>query len=278
MGQQQGQIGQTNSGALQPTADFIKALRLDEQCKIANLVDEFKQRRADIETRTNQAANEYALVALMAARNRGKGNIEQQVQLQEALAKINFNQIMDGISLVGYRGQLGQAKTIRIISEVMYFFITQLKIKEGMTEADIQPLAVELLVFHPHMKLNELILVLRHGTSGKYGNTFNRLDREVFWGWFGQHFKHMASWYEARHSNSSPDATRGYLGDSPEQAMEKRLHLFEQEQESRQKIYEASKEKASRQADFNERQLKKKAANLANLFDVSRKQTQDFET
>lgn len=128
------------------------------------------------------AANNYIEVARIENQLTVRDSIENGIQLRK-LAETNWEMMMKLL--------------IRLIKNTSVFY----NVNNNITDAQLVMIAQSLIDSYGYDNIEDVIMAMKTGRSGRYGKLFGRFDGEVILSWMQQYLEEKAEQMEKIHHN-----------------------------------------------------------------------------
>ena len=228
----------TSTGTVMvPSSEANKLIRYETDKRIGLLREEYQLKANDIKLRAECLQREYGFCAAIMERS-----VPSIDHAEEVIASLTFETLEKTSTLKQFADMFGDKQCLQAMVEVMKYHLNESAAKSKPESLDLFKLAKQTYISNPTAKLMELVYVMRKGCSGQYGETYHRIDTEVFSGWWKQYWEEQSEWRETKVIAAKPTATNhGKLVDPHEKKMEN----YRQEVRDKLKIREEETRKAN---------------------------------
>lgn len=219
--------------------NFKAVCNAELQVKTNNLQQRYHDDKAALELQTERKIHEletmFVVVEANTAMVQGQVNSPAVIAVEKELAALTYTNLGASYSIRFWCTQFGEQKIMALLSDMLFYFLTQFTVKETLTGTQVMQLVARLISAQPELKIRELLFVLNRALNGGYGPTYSRIGIDTILGWLSQFYHDSAAHLEAERLNYKPESTRGT---APWQAVEKRLKDYETQQREKKRIAE----------------------------------------
>lgn len=221
-------------------ASFTQLCNDEYTVKHDSMVAEYKERKDYLLKSCERKIAEYKFIDLVIEANtcllKQEPNSALIISLEVELSKLNYENVAASFPIDFWRVQYGETMIIQVLSDVMFYFLSQFQVKEMLSQVQVVQLASKLLAAQPKLRIMELVFVLNNALRGDYGPTYQRIGIDMILEWLTKFYEGYADYLEGKRLGGKEEGSRG---ETPWVEMENQLKKYEQEQRDKKRVAES---------------------------------------
>lgn len=203
--------------------------------KHVDLVAEFKERKADLVRREEALKVEFAFSCVSKQLNTSE-NISLVPRIESIVAGLTIEGAANSSTIAYLRNSFGDKEATMMVFESAKYLLGASSLKNKIDGGRLLGWVESLKVANPNLRFMELVLILRNGIRGEYGEYYQNIDIKTLTDWLRAFYTIQAEYYEAL-NNKGKDVRTDNIVDPEEKKMNDYKKQLEAKFKVQQEVY-----------------------------------------